>query len=165
VLPCPVCRYDLTHTPRDAPCPECGLASPERANAFRHHAADRRRSLRIFALLMVPAWLFAAINAVGYATAFWILALPRATPIAMNQHPMLDALGVAAWACTPTLPASALGLIILPCSLIPALRRFDEHDNPRRVMLLLIAALPALALTVLILFEPAPSAIFSWLPQ
>lgn len=165
VTRCPACHYDLADLPAEAPCPECGLASPGRVNAFRYRLADRRRSLRTFVWLMVPAWLFMVINAAGYITAFWILGVPRKTVISADQYRILDALAVVGWACVPTLAASALGLMTLPFLLVPAVRRFSEDDNPRRTGVLVLTAVPAIVLTLLLLFEPAPSVIFSWVPQ
>ena len=163
--PCPVCDYDLADTPPEAPCPECGTPSINRTDAARFRRIDRRRNFRVFATLMIPAWFFLATHISGYITAFWILGIPRGRFIHHGQHASLDVLYWCNMFGMVILPASGVGLLISPFYLVPAIRRFHADDNARRLTRLLILALPALALAALMILEPAPATLFTWVPD
>lgn len=162
---CAVCGYDLGVVAVDGACPECGTHARDRTIAVHFERIDRRRSIRVFAILMAPAWFFLVTNIIGYAAAFWILALPRGVPIDFGQSVWLDRLFLIHLLGMVLLPASGAGLLISPFMVIPAFRRFQRGEDHRRLPLLLVLALPSVALVALMAIETSPVTLFTWVPD
>lgn len=161
---CPLCRYDLTATPDESPCPECGAPCSERARYTVNRLRYACVRFRVYATLCMPAWLFAAFEAVGQYTAFVFLGLPR-QHIQTGQEPLLDAL-LEVWPLVLLpLPLNALAFLLLPVVLWDeARRRRPARPRPARFLLAFVLIVPACGIVLLLVNGPMLD-IGGWIPD